>query len=94
MFTGGRGQKGLFCGPKFSGKKDYWIIFELNIPEKNDIEQSFELNFIVKWMNESYFESIFAIFDERPPFFVYFGHFFGNFWALSLFDQYKWFPDH
>ena len=32
----------------------------MNIPEKNDIELSLELNFTVKWMNESYFELIFA----------------------------------
>ena len=31
-------------------------------------------------MNESYFESIFAVFDE-VFFFVYFGHFLGNIWA-------------
>ena len=44
---------------------------------------SFELNFIVKWMNESYSETIFAIFDEKYPFFwsvldtvwANFGHF-------------------
>ena len=40
------------------------------------------MNFTVKWMNESYFESIFAIFDEKPPFlsildtfWAIFGHF-------------------
>ena len=27
-----------------------------------------ELNFIVKWMNNSIFESIFAVFDDKPPF--------------------------
>ena len=52
----------------FLGKKIIEWFFEVNIPEKNYIEYSFELNFIVKWMNESYFESIFAIFDEKPPF--------------------------
>ena len=78
----------------FPGKKVIEYFFELNIPEKNDIEWSFELNFIANWMNESYFESIFAIFDEKPPFFVNFGHFLVNFWALCLFDQYQWFPDY
>ena len=77
-------------------------IFELNFPGKkiieyflnwiflkNYIEYSFELNFMLKLMNNSYFESIFAIVDEKIPFFfVYFGHFVGNFWALFLFDQY------
>ena len=29
------------------------MIFELDIPEKVDIELSFELNFIAKWMYES-----------------------------------------
>ena len=40
------------------------------------------MNFTVKWMNESYFESIFAIFDEKSPFlsildtfWTIFGHF-------------------
>ena len=54
----------------------------MNIPEKNYIEYSFELNLTLKWMNESYFESIFAIFDEKPPFlsildtfWAIFGHF-------------------
>ena len=28
----------------------------------------FELNFMVKWMNTSYFELIFASFDEKSPF--------------------------
>ena len=56
------------------------IFFKLNIPEKMI---SFELNFIVKWMNESYFGSIFAIFDEKFPFlsilntfWAIFGHYF------------------
>ena len=26
------------------------------------------MNFIVKWMNNSIFESIFAVFDDKPPF--------------------------
>ena len=52
----------------FPGKKIIEYIFELNVPEKNNIEYSFELNFIVKWMNETYFESKFAIFDEKPFF--------------------------
>ena len=54
-----------------------WIFLK-----KNDIELSLELNFTVKWMNESYFESIFAIFDEKSPFlsildtfWTIFGHF-------------------
>ena len=36
-------------------------------------------------MNESYFESIFAIFDKKPLF-VYFGHFLGNFpiWPVLM----------
>ena len=40
----------------------------------------------MKWMNESYFESTFAIFDEKPPFFVYFEHFLGTFpiWPVSM----------
>ena len=39
-------------------------------------------------MNESYFESIFAIFDKNTPF-VYSGHFLGTF----QFDQFQWCPD-
>ena len=67
---------------EFSEKKGYCIIFWIEYFWKNDIEKSFELNFIMKWMNESYFESIFAIFDEKPPFlsildtfWAIFGHF-------------------
>ena len=47
-------------------------------------------------MNESYFESIFAIFDEKSPFLsildtfeAIFGRF--SYWKL---DQYQWFPDY
>ena len=38
---------------------------------------------MVKWMNETYFQSMFAIFDEKT-FFCLFGHFLGNFCALFL----------
>ena len=31
---------------------------------------------------------------RKIPLFVYFGHFWGNFWALFLLDQYQWFPDY
>ena len=44
-------------------------------------------------MNESYFESIFAIFDEKP-FFCLFWTFFGKFLGTFQFDQYQWFPDY
>ena len=50
------------------------------------------LSFMVKLMNESYFESKFAIFDDKNPFLVYFGHFWGNFWALFPSGEYQWFP--
>ena len=48
------------------------------------------MNVIVKWMNESYFESIFAIFDEKSRLLSILD----IFWALFLFDQYQWFPDY
>ena len=48
----------------FSIRDGIEIFIELNITEKNYIEKYVELNFIVKWMNESYFESIFGY---RPP---------------------------
>ena len=51
-------------------EKNCWIIFWIEYSQKIDNEWLFELNFIVKWMKESYFESIFAIFDEKPPFFL------------------------
>ena len=37
------------------------------------------MNFIVKWMNESYFESIFVIFDEQHPFLSILDTFLGTF---------------
>ena len=64
---------------EFSGKKDYWIMFWIEYSWKNYIEYSFELNLTLKWMNESYFESIFAIFDEKSPFFCLFWTLFGQF---------------
>ena len=81
---------------EFSGKKGYRIIFWIEYSwKKTDIGKSFELNFIAKWMNESYFESIFAIFDEKSSFFCLFWTLFGLiFWLLFLFDQYQWFPDY
>ena len=70
----------------FPGKKDYWIIFWIKYSWK-------KLYWIILW-NEFYREMnewiIFWIdichFWWKAPFFVYFGHFLGNFWALSLFD--------
>ena len=44
----------------------------------------------MKWMNESYFESIFVIFDKKHPF----CQFWTPFWALFLSDQYQWYPDY
>ena len=61
----------------------------MNIPEKNYIELSFELNLIVKWMNELNFESIFAIFLLKALFWSIlhtFGQFLGTFpnWPVSM----------
>ena len=69
---------------EFPGKKIIESFFELNIPEKNYNEKSFELNSILKWMTESYFEFIFAIFLSILD----------TFWALFLFHQYQWFQDY
>ena len=41
-------------------------------------------------MNESYFESIIAIFDEKSPFLSILD----TFWAIFPFDQYQWSPDY
>ena len=43
-------------------------------------------------MNESHFESIFAIFDEKSPFCL-FWTLLETFWALFWFDQKQWLPD-
>ena len=39
-------------------------------------------------MNESYFESIFAIFDKKPIFLFILN----TYWALIWFSKYQWFP--
>ena len=59
----------------------------MNIPEWIDFEKSLELNFILKWMNESYFEPILVILMKSPPFFVCFGHFLGTFYSTSINDS-------
>ena len=71
----------------FPGKKIIECFSKLNIPEKMILNNP--LNWILswnEWMNHSWIDI--CHFWWKVPFFVYFGHFLGNFWALFLFDQY------
>ena len=79
---------------EFSRKKDYWIFFWIEYSWKKWywiilwIEFYREMNeWIIFWIDICHFW-------WKAPFFVYFGHFLGNFWALFLFDQYQWSPDY
>ena len=65
-----------------------WICREKNI-------LNIPLNWILPW-NEwmNHILNQYLPFLIKKTFSIYFGHFLGNFWAISLFEQYKWFPDY
>ena len=72
---------------EFSREKDYWIFFWIEYSWKNwywiiiRIELNCEMNEWIKfWIDICHFW-------WKAPFFVYFGHFLGNFWAIIPFDQ-------
>ena len=61
---------------------NFWISFWIEFSKKKGF-------WIIFWIEYSWYH-----FWWKAPFFVNFGHFLGNLWALFLFDQYQWFPDY